>query len=1771
MERNTSIVEAMIINARNHLLDTSFNNRMINSKITQNKGLSFNVENLDKFYELVAGNNSFTFLPLENKKTPDSNLTSSDKVNFEYNKNIEKVGIVDAVCILDTTKKPSILSLKSSIDEGDSKLMYKVKGESAYIELVEKIYEDIKKNFTKYGIDEDNVYNKDMLFSGFKKKIENDIDSIKLSLYIAFLSILKNEGIPKDYIFFGGINKKNEITQVSNLIDKLIFAGTKGFKKALVPKKNKKDIANLPSQVAENLEIVFVSNIDEAVLSVFDMVNSVEHNDLSNDFILNKKNQPQKIFYVNYNQDDLRSRMEEIYLNSKRHIEEQGINILFLSLGFTQWRSPVKPEEIINSPLIFIPVNIEISNYKNIYKISYSNSEIILNKSLIKKLELEFNINFDELLLDVVDERDFEVSKYIEKFMKITRESGNDFGMDSSAVHLSFYSYSKFLMYNDLDPINWEDVLQGEEDNVLTDIFVNHKYHEVSDVDDKKLIDSNSEIDMINNVLDADSSQLLAISKVNRGNSIIIQGPPGTGKSQTIVNLISEGIIRNKKILFMSEKLAAMDVVYSRLRSLNLSHVALQLHSDKVNKSQVINELQKTYYMNKINVKNTDYDIVNKLDDLRREINNYYELLNKKSSKSKLSIVEAYRLIIKLENYFKINDIDVYKLDVHNEYLMESSEVQFDNLLSDLESLEIFYNKYGTMSDNPLTSISIEKPLSHHDMNKYKSQINELISELTSVTNKIAITKGNQTIIDDLSISNIKKILAVIEDHSSLLNNINNIDYPLLAENRDLLYDIFMNYWDSSEINNLIKSNIYNNSSAVDELLSLLEAISEETEFLKRNNSFLKRKSQNFKIHKDKIVSKYFNKDNVKLSDIETSLSWLYKKLYVKYMLIKEDELLKNIFGKRSRTDNIKIIASLFQSLEEIVKFLEKELNFENATIETYFKYLMNFATNDFSNLNSIVDIINNVTESLGIDLESIFSSNEFMTFKISEIIGEFGIIRDGMNTLNDIVALKEIKNGLDENITNEYLREILQNELYSKHISKVFSYIRYNSIVQEIMNYNSELENFNAMVFDQKIREFIYLDNRNIQVNNLQNTLDAHFYNVYDIRKDETLSVENKDDIISYLLQTFNRKYNVPTVKELLKKAFNPIIKLKPVFMMSPISVSQYLEPIVGMFDIVIFDEASQIKPQDAFGSLLRAKQVVVVGDEKQLPPTNFFESYYGITDTFVEDAVSNYESILTLIRGTGVPLTTLNWHYRSKHHNLIEISNKHFYGEELSIFPSKYKSNPDFGITYEYVDGSFDRGKSRTNSLEARRVAQEVIKHARNNPNLSLGVATININQRDLILSEIKKMRAKDHSLDDFFSEDRNEPFFVKNLESVQGDEREVIFVSIGYAKDQNGNIIQNFGAINHIGGERRLNVLMTRSRQKCVLFTGLKAADLEVDYNTAEGVKVLKKFLDFAERTSSNIETYKTSDTKEFSIEIAEELKKHGYNVTFNVGNSHYFVDIAVHNPNDESEYILGIEFDNSTYIQSRTAGERERIRNNIMRSKGWNIYKLYITSWFNNRIKEIDNILDYLSQIETEKIDYGEVVEFYEEQVNVATRFGFRPYKKFDKRIENIKKFVKEPVQIQKYVLDLITVESPIRLSTINSRILENSYLETKEKVFNGSVKKALSKLQESGVIYKDEGFYFISDRSQFIPFKDRRAIVGSFTLEDVREEEYIHAIREITKNSFGIDTENIATIISNYLGFDNINFDIHDRIERLSIRLVNSETLFIDKNNNLQLR
>lgn len=1768
MEKQKNLVEQMIVSARNHLLDTSFNNRMINSKITLNKGLSFSVENLDTFYKLVINNNSFSFLPLESKKADQPELKKTTTLATSNT----KVGTVHSVHILSSTNKPSLVPLKMNLLDGDSHLVYEQDKEEGYVELVNGLYAEVKKNFTKYAILQDNIYNKNIEFTGFKKQVDLDVESASLSLYLSILSCLREEGVPQDYVFIGGINSKKEITQDKEVVQKVLFAHEKGMSKIFVSKRSKKDIKAIEPELLKDIEVIYLTNLDEAIVAVFEMVNVVDVNSSSNDFVVSKPNQPKKVFYVNYNRDDLKLRTEKIYYDSKRHIEEQGVNILFLSFGFVQWQNPLNTEETINSPLIFVPVNIDSSNYKSLFEISFSNSEILLNKSLIKKLEVEHNLNLESLELNVLDETEFNPLEFIDNFHTLLKDSGIKFDYDFHSVHLSFYSYNKFLIYNDLDPIYWEKALDGSKKNVLTDIFVNNIYHEVSNIDDDKLIDNTMEIDNIHNVVDADSSQLLAVSKVNRGNSIIIQGPPGTGKSQTIVNIIAEGVRRGKKVLFMSEKLAAMEVVYNRLRSINLDHIALRLHSDKVNKKQVVSEIQDVYYMNKINVKNIDPKIDQKLRDARTQINQYYSLLNTSALHSKMSIIEAYQDIIELENYFDQNSVRHYELEIPNQTLMEMSDDEYSKLHSNLEILENFNEKYDQVNASPLYGVDINETITHHDLMRYSSLIKELLDSLNNLNKSVSYSKLPSIKKGELTIEDIKHLDALRDIDLDVLEYIPYVDHPKMIEKKADLERVFSYYLTSKEVNEKIKTSVLDNSLHLDQLDELNKELDVIIDAFKKHKSIFKRKNKNFKDYKAKVISKYFIASEVDYDDAFEALIWLQNKVMFEYLLSRDSVILEKVFSKNYNKfiNNIDFLINVNNNVEKLFVSIKEILSGKDDNTSLYIDYFKHFLKQDVSELNNIDLLIKKIETGLHINENQFYDGATFTNTTLLNLNTRFNHLLTNIESINDVIVQRRVKSALESSITDAYLLEMIQEEKYPKHISKVFEYIRCHSIVKEILNTYNTLDEFNSLIFDKKIREFVYLDSKNIQMNNLQEVLDAHFYNVYNIRKDETLSVEKKDDRISYLLQTFNKKRNIPTVKQLLHQAFEPITELKPVFMMSPISISQYLEPIVGMFDIVVFDEASQIKPQDAFGALLRGKQIVVVGDEKQLPPTNFFESFYGSTEFFEEDAISNYESILTLLRGRGVPTTTLNWHYRSKHHNLIQISNDHFYDNSLSIYPSRFKNNPDYGLKYVYVDGVFDRGRSRTNIIEAKLVAQEVINHAKNNPELSLGVATVNISQRDLIMAEVKRLRSKEPELDSFFLEDKEEAFFIKNLENVQGDEREVIFVSIGYGKDQNGNIIQNFGAINHQGGERRLNVLMTRARQKCVIYSGLRASDLEMDYNTTDGVKVLRKFLAFAEKEATETEVNITSETKIFAEEIAKELNDKGYKTSFNIGNSQYFIDLAVHNPENETEYILGIEFDYSSYNQSRTATERERIRNNVMRSKGWIIYKVFITSWFNNRKQVLDDIFKYLEHTYKEESNGKIQLEFYEESVNVVTRFGFKTYKKYTKMIENIEFLMKDQDEFNEYVKSLIYKEMPVTFNEIITRIVENSYVKIKDKKLIKPLKKALRDLHHDRIIYSRNDFYYFHKKDEEIKFRDRRNSFTNISITDISIDEYLHAIKEITRNSFGINTQNIASIISNYLGYEAVSEELLKLIEQLAIRLENTNVISRDLNNNLQV-
>jgi very-short-patch-repair endonuclease len=442
--------------------------------------------------------------------------------------------------------------------------------------------------------------------------------------------------------------------------------------------------------------------------------------------------------------------------------------------------------------------------------------------------------------------------------------------------------------------------------------------------------------------------------------------------------------------------------------------------------------------------------------------------------------------------------------------------------------------------------------------------------------------------------------------------------------------------------------------------------------------------------------------------------------------------------------------------------------------------------------------------------------------------------------------------------------------------------------------------------------------------------------------------------------------------IRTLFQKIPHLLVKLKPCLLMSPISVSQFLPPENNKFDLVLFDEASQIVPEDAIGSIYRGKTLVVAGDNKQLPPTSFFQKNLIDDvdwDELREEDVEVFDSILDECLGIGLPVKTLKWHYRSRHEDLIAFSNHRFYDDTLITFPSAKAQTDSLGVKLVYVpNGIYDRGGKRNNLNEAEKVADLVFGHFRNYPKKTLGVVTFSIAQMEAVEEAIDRRLKEQPDFEQFFKEDRLEGFFVKNLENVQGDERDVIFFSVGYGYDLQKQMTLNFGPLNKPGGERRLNVAVTRAREKVILITSIKASDIDAE-TKAIGVQTLRAYLDYAEHGPETLGSVKTKESEFESAldeDVAAEIKKMGYEIVPQVGCSGYRIDIGVIDPVSPGCYLLGVECDGATYKSSSSARDRDRLREQVLRQLGWRIHRIWSPAWVARRDSEIRRLKDDLEQ-------------------------------------------------------------------------------------------------------------------------------------------------------------------------------------------------------------
>ena len=435
--------------------------------------------------------------------------------------------------------------------------------------------------------------------------------------------------------------------------------------------------------------------------------------------------------------------------------------------------------------------------------------------------------------------------------------------------------------------------------------------------------------------------------------------------------------------------------------------------------------------------------------------------------------------------------------------------------------------------------------------------------------------------------------------------------------------------------------------------------------------------------------------------------------------------------------------------------------------------------------------------------------------------------------------------------------------------------------------------------------------------------------------------------------------------VRSLIQKIPNLLPRLKPCLLMSPISVAQYLDPSHSVFDLVIFDEASQIPVWDAVGAIARGREAIIVGDPKQLPPTNFFSRTDSGDGVDADDSlVDDLESILDDCIAAQLPERHLNWHYRSRHESLIAFSNYHYYGNRLLTFPSPHQ---EFGVSFRHVVGEYDKGKSRTNRAEATAVVSEVLGRLLDpqRANFSIGIVTFSQAQQQLIDDLLEETRRQHPEIEPYFSDGTAEPVFIKNLENVQGDERDVILFSICYGPDATGRVSMNFGPMNRDGGERRLNVAITRARQEVIVFSTLRAEQIDLTKTRAQGVSDLKCFLDYAERGPVAIAERRATEAEgecesPFEMQVCDALRDKGYTVHPQVGCSGYRVDLGIVDPERQGRYLLGIECDGANYHRSKTARDRDKLRESILIGLGWTIHRVWSTDWWEKPDDELVRI-------------------------------------------------------------------------------------------------------------------------------------------------------------------------------------------------------------------
>lgn len=1332
-------------------------------------------------------------------------------------------------------------------------------------------------------------------------------------------------------------------------------------------------LADWEDELAAEVEFLLVSKPEDLELPIDPQgileINFSRRNDVE---LLSNGRRNRRIRTI-LTEKDMEKTCLGLYRKARTSLEENGANTLYLALGFLRWYEKPDVDPPRYAPVIMIPVDLKRSSNPKGFSIVIRDEETQINITLLEMLRDRFHIQINNLDPLPTDDSGVDLLKI---FTIIRTAILDQKGWDvlENAV-LGIFSFSQFVMWNDLRS-NLDQLRKSAIVSSLLDGKLCWKPELLSDGENLE--------EHVLAPISADSSQLVAIKAAGDGKSFVLHGPPGTGKSQTITNIITNVLAQGKRVLFVAEKMAALSVVQKRLERIGLGPYCLELHSNKSTKKDVLKQLDEAIHANGFrrpaNFLDKEYELSAKRKDLLRYVNALHQ--QQPSGQTLFEMISRYESFHHTASELFIN----WKNTCEALARQRSQNFQQQNS-SDRNNTTINSAQGNFEQGTGLISAEV--------MKRWRDLTGRIVTHLRSMTSVAehpfrAVRKSEYT--QNLRLSVLEKTSILELDITKMIQSAVDLASACkiaLHENKKeykLLFDLSLQL---VELCNLPESWLRENDFP---------------DFLTRLERFIasgKEERNNSEILKKENTQEFLDQEYQILADEWTEISkkWFIPRFFAKWRFNKKHAA--TLADKTLKRDWDQTLAILRTYQEFRQKRKDSLISLKVS--------LADFDRDDQTNWDDL--------ESRCISAKNVFSSlqNRFRekTGSFLKIIGKNPTIKQaaldyqekwqkfsqGYESLSSLLEIDETILFGDAEQKFDQLKKSCQN--WRSSIGDLRDWVQWQMLTRELrweglapiieavcngenpetiitrfekallkeqilyaFQIFPELNVFSARNFEEKIALYKKAmgEYETLITQEVTGYLSQRIPNV------SRAAAESSE--MSILLKTIKNGGRSKSLRKLFTEIPYLLTRLCPCLLMSPISVAQYLEPGGEPFDLIVFDEASQMPTCKAVGALARGKNAVIVGDPKQLPPTSFFDKNSSDEEN---EEIADLESILDDCLVLGIPNTKLRWHYRSRHESLIAFSNRQYYDNELFTFPSV--NDRISKVRLVHVPGYYDKSNTRTNRAEAEAVRDEVLRRLRD-PELkkySMGVVTFSVVQQNLVDDMITEALSQEPELE-ALANSGEEPFFIKNLENVQGDERDVILFSIGYGPDKSGEVSLNFGPLNRQGGWRRLNVAVSRARCEMIVFATLQPDQINLNRTRSDGVAGLKGFLEFASgkySASDQIIEKEQTDCQGILSSITDYLAGFGYRTKSNVGRSGYRIDLGIFDPSDPENYLLGILLDGNYYKNAKTVREREYAQADVLRHLGWDLFRVWSVEWWENRDKILEQISQKIEEVKKRK--------------------------------------------------------------------------------------------------------------------------------------------------------------------------------------------------------